>query len=126
MGELENSSRRNHKFLGFVHVFTVYIRKSCSNCKLVHFEANISLSKPQYYIKVSVFRVLLSYKDKHPSKVQISAKYIRHLMLSGPDSYSINMPSCPRFKYITEHLQYPNLIINGAFYYLDKYQYVQF
>jgi hypothetical protein len=40
--------------------------------KLVYFEANhISLSEQQYSIK----------KDKNLSKVQISAKHIRHLML---------------------------------------------
>jgi hypothetical protein len=84
-------------------------RSGCSNSKLVYFEANISLSKPQYYIKFSVFLVLLSYIDKHPSKVQISAKYIRHLMLSGQDLYVINMHV--RVLNITEHFQYPNLII---------------
>ena len=36
-------------------VFTVYIQSGCSNSKLVYFEANISLSKPQYYITFSVF-----------------------------------------------------------------------
>jgi hypothetical protein len=85
LGELENSSRRNfnNKFLGFVLCLQFTFRSGCSNSKLVYFEATISLSKPQYYIKFPVFRVLLSYKDKHPSKVKISAKYIWHLMLSG-------------------------------------------
>jgi hypothetical protein len=42
-------------------VFTVYIQNSevVAYSKLVYFEANISPSKPQYYIKFSVFRVVL-------------------------------------------------------------------
>ena len=58
-----------HVVLGFVLCLQFTFRSGCSNSKLVYFETNISLSKPQYYIKFSVFRVLLSYKDK-PLKFQ--------------------------------------------------------